>query len=439
LSLLIAIKRRRRSLRFSPVACVAIDVLQLFNVQKGTVGPIRTRIGSLTGILLLLEGLDATAAAQGVRIATDGSRDPTLTVSIVSSNIVSQFSLPRATVGIAYSFTLTMFPAEPSVRTLNGVPNRINAWSASGLPPGLRIDFSGHVSGTPTAAGEYFPAFVRRVRTWVDFNKDFIPDCDLASVVANGECAASPATVLPMTESLIVDPFAITTAGTLPRGIAGARYPPVAMTASDCESHTGLFTTVWRWLFRRGPGCTWTARSDLPEGLSLTKRGVIGGTPRATFNGIVSIEVAHPSRGAVQKVFALAIASATPSPLTITGSGSPGPTPLGAIVAVLLTASGGTPPYSWSVVRDGAPPPGITLQGPGQPLGCVVVDQGSGLCTAEIPRLGPRDTIGASAGPGLTYLAGRALALGTYDFSVAVTDATGSIVTAPWMWVVTLP
>jgi hypothetical protein len=54
-----------------------------------------------------------------------------------------------------------------------------------------------------------------------------------------------------------------------------------------------------------------------------------------------------------------------------------------------------------------------------------------------IPPLGADDTIGAFTGTGLTYLAGRAMAPGKYDFTLAVTDAAGNTATAPLTWLVT--
>ena len=365
--------------------------------------------------------------------------DQVVTVRIASSNIVSQFNLPNATVGVPYSFTLTMFPAAPSVRTNNGVPNQVNAWSASDLPPGLQVDFSGNISGTPTAAGNYSPAFSRLLRTWIDFNRDFVPDCDLASIFGNGECGASPTmNALRMSESLTVDPFAITTNGALPQGIVGTHYPNLALAAPGCGSHKRVsLVSFWSWLFGRHRGCTWTALGDLPSGLSLSSGGVISGTPGSTFNGIFSIQAANSSSGAVQKVFAQAIASNAVLPLTITNGSPVGPTPLGAGVAVPLFASGGTPPYSWSIVLGGTPPPGVTLQGPAQSLGCMILEQDTRLCSNVIPPLGPGDTLGALTGPGLTYLAGRVMAPGMYDFTLAVTDATGNTVTAPLTWLVT--
>ena len=72
---------------------------------------------------------------------------------------------------------------------------------------------------------------------------------------------------------------------------------------------------------------------------------------------------------------------------------------------------GGTAPYTFTV-QSGTLPPGVTLQSPGESLG-------------------------AFLGPGFYYLAGRAMQVGDYSFTLAVTDAANATVTKAFSWVIT--
>jgi hypothetical protein len=191
------------------------------------------------------------------------------------------------------------------------------------------------------------------------------------------------------TLTLNVDKFAITTASPLPQGTVGVPYN-ATLAAPGC-----------------GGTCTWTLGSSLPSGLSLSTGGVIAGTPTASFNGSVTIN-ASGSNGSVQKRFGLVIAGNTPAPLMITIASSFANT-VGVPITNALSAFGGTPPYvSWSV-QSGSLPPGITLQGPGNALGALL-------------------------NPTSMYLAGRAMVVGTYNFTLAVTDSANVTTTQAITW-----
>ena len=60
--------------------------------------------------------------------------------------MLSQSSLPKATISTPYSFTMTPYGGSGAY-----------TWSATNLPAGVTMSTSGLLSGAPTASGNFFP------------------------------------------------------------------------------------------------------------------------------------------------------------------------------------------------------------------------------------------------------------------------------------------
>ncbi len=279
--------------------------------------------------------------------AADHGFDRAASITVSPLQVVSVGNLPRPTVGVPYSFTLTPYGGT------------VYSWSATNLPPGLSVDASGQIFGTPTASGSFSPRVT-------------LTDLPTSNTITRSL-------------TLNVDPYAVTTGGVLPQAIVNSPYTQT-LNAPGC-----------------GAPCVWPSVGTLFGGLTLSPAGVLSGTP--TFSGTTSFAAqVSGSSGTVQKTFFLAAVSATPQPLT-PNSLLFNDTTVGSIVTVALIAQGGVPPYVWSKTA-GLLPPGTSLQGPGETLGSFLT-------------------------PGAAYVAGGAMQLGVYNFTLTVTDSVGTAVTLP--------
>src|SRR5207247_3530411 len=116
---------------------------------------------------------------------------------------------------------------------------------------------------------------------------------------------------------------------------------------------------------------------------------------------------AFGANATVQKLFTLRVGTPPAQPLSIGGT-TISDTLIGNTTAFGLFALGGAPPYSFSIVAGSLP------------TGTVLAPNG--------------ETLSSGFGPGLAYLAGRAMATGSYSFTVQVTDGLGTVATKSFTW-----
>jgi hypothetical protein len=109
---------------------------------------------------------------------------------------------------------------------------------------------------------------------------------------------------------------------------------------------------------------TWKVTSgSLPKGLALSAGGVLSGTPSVAGSSSMTIEVVDsaktPGEGALSATLVIndgAVVITTASPLA--------PGKLNAAYSSTLAATGGTPPYTWTLI-SGSLPAGVMLSGAG--------------------------------------------------------------------------
>jgi Putative Ig domain/Bacterial Ig-like domain (group 2) len=220
--------------------------------------------------------------------------------------VITTSSLPSGTVGATYSQTLAATGGtSPYTWTLQ----------SGSLPGGLSLSSGGVISGTPTASG-------------------------LFSVIVRATDQAAKFGQQPLSISINPSPLVITTT-TLPEGTNGVAY-------SQSLSATGG-TTPYNWAIIQG---------SLPTGLTLTGN-TISGTPSA--NGLFSFTVQNQDSGTPPQTANQNLSiniQAAGNPLNITTTSIPNGT-VGSFYSTTVSASGGTPPYTWSLV----PNTGILMTG----------------------------------------------------------------------------
>jgi hypothetical protein len=287
-------------------------------------------------------------------------------------------TLPAGLIGQAYSFTLGATGGTPPY-----------TWSADSIPGGFSISANGTISGTPTAPGAF--TVVARVT-----------DRALATATKQFTLAFNSAAVT------------ITNSSPLPQATIGTAY------SQTFAASGGL------------PPYTW-ASGGMPAGLLLNATsGVLNGTPteKGAFN--FTVQVTDSARNTNTKSFALTVNTL---PVTITTDALFNGT-VGLPYSQPLLASGGVPPFRWSITA-GQLPAGVTLDSTAGTLAGTPQSPGSFDFTVQVT-----DSANTSASrsltltveaPRLTIITGSPLPAGTAGTAYSQTlSAIGG--TAPYTW-----
>jgi len=316
---------------------VEIAYNQTFTATGGTSPYTWSYTGQLPAGLSLstggvLSGTPATAQGYSFAItATDstgyiGVKGYTVTVSQPTIT-VSPTSLTAPKVGTSYgvSFSATGGTGPYS-------------WQSSGtLPPGLSLTTGGVLSGIPTTSGTY--SFTIQV-----FDRFAAPGARAFSVTV---AAASVITILPSTISN----------SAMQKGVAYSQ----TFTASG-----GTAPYLW------------TSGGAVPSGLSLTTGGVLSGTPTADTTYTFTIKAQDSSAGAYSATNSYTVTVQAPvlppvPTITVTPT-TPSTMAVDSAYSRQYSATGGTAPYTFSLVN--VLPPGIGLSPGGLVSGTPSFDAG---------------------------------------------------------------
>jgi hypothetical protein len=238
-----------------------------------------------------------------------------LSITVFQGLGITTASLPAGVVGSPYSATLA---------AAGGTMPYSYSTILGALPGGLTLSSTGTISGTPSVA----------TSTLIEIQVQDSSTPPLKS-----------ATVFTISINPAV-PLAVTTAS-LPNGSVSGSYSANLSASGGTAPYTFKVTT-----------------GSLPAGLTLSKAGAISGTPKAATTASFTVQATDSSNPAQTATANLSITVTTPVPLVIaTSSLSNGFVSIP--YADGVTASGGTPPYTFSVA-SGAVPAGLTLNGSGQ-------------------------------------------------------------------------
>ena len=141
----------------------------------------------------------------------------------------------------------------------------------------------------------------------------------------------------------------ISTASPLPTGSIGFAYGPVTLSAVTSGESVPVQLYTWR-----------LVNGTLPTGLSLSAAGVISGTPTVSTTANVTIEAKASDGCVATKVYEIT----TQCPQIAIAPASLTDGFLQTVYAQSLAASGGTAPYTFTVV-SGSLPTGIIMNGSG--------------------------------------------------------------------------
>ena len=269
-----------------------------------------------------IAGTPTTAGASSFTVTAKDLGTPqqtvqqALTITVYAGLTITTTSLPNGTVNSAYSSTLQSAGGTGTI-----------TWSVSqgSLPAGLSLSSSGKISGTPTTAG-----------------------------TANFTASATDSSTPPQTKtqglSITINPPLSITTTTLPSGTVATAY------SQNIATNGGTLPITWS-----------VPANTLPPGLTLqgnaSGAGVVSGTPTAygSYTFTVTATDSSSPQQSVNQQLTIVINNV---PLSVTTSTLPNAV-VGTAYNQPLQASGGTPPYTWTVASGSTIPGWLTLSGSG--------------------------------------------------------------------------
>jgi hypothetical protein len=325
-----------------PVISVSISPSTQSNIDQGQSVKFSATVendSSAKGVTWSASGTGLTGTAAGTFTSTTTSTATYNAPSPVAANLsitVTATSVADTTKSSSAAVIVIPPPSITTTTLINATPNAnysailqatggVGAltWSLTGgaLPTGLSLSSSGVISGDPTVSGTFA----------------FTPLVTDSSAAPGGPATAQAALSL-----TVVTAISVTTTS-LAAGSEGITY----LEGIDASGGT--------------PPYTWSlSLGSLPPGLTMQpSSGVISGAPTSRGNFTFTVAAKDSSPTPQSQTQPLTIAIGAPGPLTITTS-SLLDAQVDAPYTSQLAATGGTPPYTWSITT-GALPSGVSL------------------------------------------------------------------------------
>jgi hypothetical protein len=279
------------------------------NASGGTAPYTWSAAGLPSGFIFASDGiLSGTPTATGsfpITFTVTDAGSPALTAKATLSISVTADIQPLTITSTAVASATSNKPYSASLDASGGTAPY--SWSATALPAGLSLRSNGILSGTPTTTGSFPITF---------------------TVTDAGSPALTAKTTLSISVTAAIQPLTITSTA-----FAGATANQPYGDSLNASGGTAPYT--------------WSA-SGIPTGLSLASNGILSGTPTATGNFSITVNVTDSSAPAMTAKATLSLSvTAAIQPLTITSTAIAGATSNQTYTAS-LNASGGTAPYTWS-------------------------------------------------------------------------------------------
>ena len=269
-----------------------------------------------------ISGTPTTAGNSSFTVQAKDSGTPqqsvqqALSVTIYAGLTITTTSLPNGTINSAYTATLA---------SAGGTGTVIWNISQGTLPAGLTLSSAGVISGTPTTTG-------------------------LSNFTVSATDSSSPPQNKTQALSITISPALNITTTTLPAATVGTAY------SQNVQTSGGTLPITWS-----------VSSGSLPAGLTLAGDamgvGVVSGTPTSNGSSTFTVTAKDTSTPpvSVNQQFTLLINN---PPLSITTTTLPNGT-INKAYSAPLQASGGTPPYTWTVATGSTLPTGLSLSGSG--------------------------------------------------------------------------
>jgi Putative Ig domain/Cohesin domain len=352
-----------------------------------TPGQTESSSGTLAVITMTAAAASGTCALSLSNVVVGDINGNSLAVTLVNGQVINTppsiatSTLPAWTVGVVYSQTLAA--------TGGTAPY---TWTiASGtLPAGLSLSSNGVISGTPTTAGG--PISV--------------------AIQVTDSTGATATESMSLTINLALNIIT----SSLPTWTAGMVYSQTLVSTGGTAPYT------------------WTIVSGtLPPGLSFASSGIVSGVP-TTAGGptTVTYKITDNTSATATKSLSITINTA----LNVTSSSLPAWT-INKPYSQTLNATGGTPPYSWTIA-SGTLPAGLSLSSGGIISGTSTIAGGPTLVTFKVTDAATATAnkslaLTINAAPSIASSSLSTLTIGAaYSQTLAVTGGT-----APYTWALT--
>ncbi len=344
----------------------------LWALATGSTLPAGLTLDGQTGVL---SGTPTAAGASKATLTVADSSHPAQTATLAFTLTVNELPLAITTTALAVG---TPGAAYSQALAASGgmAPYTWSLANGASLPAGLVLDASsGLISGIPAASGT-------------------------STVLVQVSDTSTPALTASQTYTLLIAPPPLSiSAAALAGGVVGIAYAQTLAVSGG--------TPPYQWTIASGA---------LPPGLTLAPTtGIISGTPTAAGTSPATIAVADASSPALTAERTVSIV-VSPAPLVITTSTLANAV-VGSPYSASLIATGGTPPYRWSLA-GGAIPAGLALSAAGLLSGTPTLAGSSSFTVAAT------DASSRVATQLLTFtaqpaaVAGQALLSGQYFFQL---------------------